>query len=206
VAIRRHIDKGTVFGSFTLLGRVPTACVGASQYALKCVCGKIVIRTSSRLLQWTPTCARCPSNPRADSSGTKTPEYRAWQHMKSRCYLPTNKKYHNYGARGIAVCDRWRDSFENFLEDVGQRPSPRHSLDRRDNNGNYEPANCWWATAKQQANNMRANHLITFNGVTKTLMQWSEETGLRPTTLFERINRGWSTSDALTMPVRGRTN
>ena len=81
---------------------------------------------------------------------SKTPEFRAWLNMKERCYRPTNARYHRYGARGIEVCDRWLESFENFYTDIGDRPSPTHSLDRIDNDGNYEPDNCRWGTREEQ--------------------------------------------------------
>lgn len=86
---------------------------------------------------------------------TKTPEYSSWEHMKYRCYNPKDKRYKEYGGRGITVCERWFDSFENFLADMGQRPSMDHSLDRKNVNGNYEPNNCRWATRKEQRNNRR---------------------------------------------------
>jgi hypothetical protein len=83
------------------------------------------------------------------------PEYLAWRDMKQRCYNPNNGSYKYYGFRGIIVCERWLHSFNNFLEDIGYRPSPAHSLDRINNDGNYEPKNCRWATRKEQAHNTR---------------------------------------------------
>ena len=86
---------------------------------------------------------------------TGTPEYRTWQFMKDRCLNSNNKDYHHYGGRGISVCDRWLNSFENFFEDMGKKPSPELTLDRANNSGNYEPENCAWITRKAQAGNTR---------------------------------------------------
>lgn len=133
---------------------------------------------------------------------TNTPEFRAWVAMKSRCYDSNQEAFKNWGGRGITVCDRWRESFENFLEDMGPRPSPKHSIDRYpDNNGNYEPTNCRWATAKEQGRNRRDNHLVTFDGKTLTVVEWSEITGIPHRTLVERLKK-LPPDLALTEPLR----
>jgi hypothetical protein len=119
--------------------------------------------------------------------------------MLSRCDLPTTPGYKYYGGRGIKVCDRWR-RYENFLSDMGARP-PDTSLDRIDNDGNYEPSNCRWATRKQQRRNNRANHAITFNGETLTLAEWAEKAGMPRQRLRTRIVRdGWAIEKAITTP------
>jgi hypothetical protein len=127
-----------------------------------------------------------------------SPERTAWMNMRKRCFNPKNPEYKNYGGRGITVCDRWL-SFEAFLEDMGERPSSKHTLDRYpDNNGNYEPGNCAWRTQKEQMQNRRVNHWITFDGRTQTISAWAEETGFTPGKIWNRLNLGWSVERALT--------
>lgn len=134
---------------------------------------------------------------------TKT--YSAWHSMRDRCELPNNPQYCNYGGRGIRVCERWR-KFENFLADMGESPSLKHSIDRfPDNNGNYEPGNCRWATKKEQANNKRTNVFVTFNGETKTVSQWAEGLGWKTNTLIYRLKRGWTIERALRQKIQKRT-
>lgn len=89
------------------------------------------------------------------SNSNRAPEYRSWAHMKDRCYNPNDKRYEDYGGRGITVCDKWRNNYEAFAQDMGRKPSPRHSIDRIDNDGNYEPGNCRWATPAEQRINQR---------------------------------------------------
>jgi hypothetical protein len=107
-----------------------------------------------------------------------TPELNAWSHMKNRCYNPNDKKYPIYGGRGIIVCDHWKNSFSNFLADMGERPSSKYSLDRVNVHGNYEPQNCRWATSKEQARNKTNNRIIEYNGVSKVYAQWIEDLGI----------------------------
>lgn len=109
---------------------------------------------------------------------SRTKIYKAWFAMKDRCYNKSHSSYKNYGGRGILVCDKWRVSFENFISDMGERPSPKHSIDRIDNNGNYEPSNCRWATKKQQCANKRNNFIIEFFGIKMTRGYWAEELGV----------------------------
>jgi hypothetical protein len=132
-----------------------------------------------------------------------TAEYVAWQNMRRRCYDRGFTEYKRYGARGIRVCDAWRDDFEVFLADMGLKPSVGHSLERRDNHGNYEPGNCFWATAQEQANNRSTNTLVTLQGRTQTLAQWCRELGIKHHTVMTRMGkRGWPIERALLTPVR----
>lgn len=128
----------------------------------------------------------------------KTPTWQCWSNMRRRCTDATQPMYHLYGGRGISVCLRW-SKFQNFLADMGVRP-PGTSIDRLDNNGNYEPSNCRWATAVQQANNKRNNRLVTVNGRTQTIAQWSSEIGIGASTLCARLDCGWSPEKTMTSP------
>lgn len=133
---------------------------------------------------------------------SNSPIYWSWQQMKRRCLNKNCHAYPAYGGRGIKVCDRWMNSFENFLEDMGERPKDK-SLDRIDNDGNYEPGNCRWATKSQQNRNMRKCMKIEFKGQTKDAYEWGELYGLDGETILKRIKAGgWSIEKALTTPHR----
>jgi hypothetical protein len=128
---------------------------------------------------------------------TQTKEYKSWLDMKARCANKKNRFYPNYGGRGIMVCDRWLNSFENFLSDMGKKPNESYTLDRMNNNGNYEPSNCRWATRKEQNRNTRSNKMLTKNGTTKSMAEWSEILGINYSTIRARKRRGFSDEQAL---------
>jgi hypothetical protein len=133
-------------------------------------------------------------------TGGTTPEYAAWAGMRQRCLNPNDSQYHYYGGRGIKVCERWA-SFEAFFADVGPRPSPKHSIDRINNNGDYEPGNVRWATVSQQQRNTRARKRVTFRGESLLIVEWAERLGLSQHLIYRRIwIAGWSVEDALTIP------
>jgi len=117
--------------------------------------------------------------------------------MKYRCLAPTCKHYKNYGGRGIKVCDRWLNSFENFLLDMGRKPSPKHSIDRIDVNGDYEPSNCRWATDGEQMRNIRNNVILTINGISKCATDWAIDMGLSPLLVLDRKRKGWLDKDCI---------
>lgn len=128
------------------------------------------------------------------------PEYDVWRKMIRRCYNPKNVGYANYGGRCISVCERWRETFANFLADMGSRPSPKHTLERTNNDGNYEPGNCRWATRKEQAMNRRNNVHFTIDGITKCLSEWAEQNGKLSSTVYYRMQQGMDIKSALTKP------
>jgi hypothetical protein len=131
-------------------------------------------------------------------SKRRLPEYRSWAAMKQRCLNPRNGSYMNYGGRGISICREWIDSFEQFFADMGPRPSPKHSIDRINNEGNYEPSNCRWATYGEQALHNRRTRLLEFDGRSLPMKTWSELTGIPFRVIWKRLNRGWSIEEALT--------
>lgn len=124
----------------------------------------------------------------ASRVGSRMAEYRIWAGMRNRCNNTAEVRFADYGGRGIRVCERW-DKFENFLADMGNRPSPQHSLDRIDVNGNYEPGNCRWATRKEQARNARSNKRWTLNGHTMTQSELCERFGWDPRVLSRYIRK-----------------
>lgn len=183
----------------------------------KCLCdcgSQLIVYGNSLKRQVTKSCG-CLSRERAYTlsqkfllrhgytvGGQKLGTYAVWATMVQRCSNPNHHKYPSYGGRGISVCDRWR-SFENFIADVGDRPTDLHQIERKDNNGNYEPGNCRWATRKEQARNRRDNHFLEFEGRKATIAEWSEITKIAYGNIKNRINNlGWSVKDALTKPVK----
>jgi hypothetical protein len=126
--------------------------------------------------------------------GSRT--YKSWAQMRGRCNRPGHIEYKRYGGRGIKVCVRW-NTFENFLEDMGERPAGK-TIDRIDPNGSYEPGNCRWATPKEQARNKRNNVILTIGGVSKTVAEWAEHPrSSSDKNIYNRISLGWSHSEAV---------
>jgi len=127
---------------------------------------------------------------------SKSPEWRAWKHMKQRCGDPKHPEFHRYGGRGITVCKKWLN-FESFYADMGDRPSVDYSIDRINNNLGYCGFNCRWATAEQQGNNKRNSVLITHQGETLSISQWARKVGMPRTTLHYRLERGVTFDEAI---------
>ena len=190
--IRRDYT-GEVFGYQTVLG-----CVGSNGkktlWRIRCVCGKEQVLQSSDIAK-RQSCGcmtkELIGSKNATHGMSRHPAFAVWRSMNDRCRLPTHQAYHNYGARGITVCDRWQESFENFWADMGPTYKRGLSLDRRDNDKGYSPENCRWATYKEQARNTRASHYINTPWGRVTVKEASELSGIGNTTLLYRIEHGW---------------
>jgi hypothetical protein len=129
---------------------------------------------------------------------TNTPEWKAWKGVLDRCSTTVTTPNKDYAGRGIKVCPRWATSFLAFYEDMGPRPSPLHSIDRKDNDGDYTPENCRWATSAVQNSNTRLARYLTYNGTTKTMSAWARDLGVLPTIIWQRLKSGWPVSRAVT--------
>lgn len=137
---------------------------------------------------------------------SRTTEWSAWKGMKARCYNKNGKRYHDYGGRGIRVCPQWLapgTGFQKFLADMGKRPSPRHQVDRKDNDGPYSPENCHWATPPQQQRNRRNSKNYTYQGKTQCIVDWAREAGFTVPGMLVRV-RKWGIEKAITTPRMGR--
>jgi hypothetical protein len=138
--------------------------------------------------------------------GQRPKEYLIWSSMIQRCLNPNDKGFRFYGGRGIGVCPRWleKDGYANFIADVGPQPKPRASLNRIDNDGDYEPSNVIWSDPKKQARNRTNNHVLTFKGISMIVADWALKQGIKPVTLVQRLHRGWPVARALTRRVERR--
>lgn len=132
---------------------------------------------------------------------TRSKEYGIWVSMIGRCYNENDRAYKDYGGRGIKMCRRWRESYTAFLADMGRRPSPKHSIDRIDNDRGYAPNNCRWATQKEQGRNTRRTRMIAMDGERRPLIEWAERYNIQPGTLLARLDRqGMTLKQALKTP------
>lgn len=197
--------SGQVFYRLTVLGYAGQA--GQSHWFVECECGNVTKVASGHLKDASTRSCGCYKSElarRGTHGDTNSPEYKAWQAAKTRCTNPLIPNYHDYGGRGIEFR---LGTFEQFLEYMGRRPSPRHSLDRYpDKNGHYEYGNIRWATRRQQAMNKRSNNVITWNNVTQCLGEWADDTGIKRATIHHRLFiHGWCIECSLTVPPKGMT-
>lgn len=199
---------GNRYGRLVVLRFIKTDDKRRSLWECQCDCGKTVIVQKSNLTSGnTKSCGCLSSSLKTTHNKSKSRLYSVWRGMKQRCLNPKDAEYHNYGGRGITVCNEWLD-FKNFYDwainngFVEESPKHKNTIDRIDVNGNYEPGNCRFVDMKIQSNNTRRNRYITFNENTLTISQWAEKLGINRRTLEARIDDyHWSVENALTTPI-----
>lgn len=191
---------GAVIGRWTVIAGSDGK--GDKRFVCRCACGVTRAVRESHLRVGSRGCSsKCPARPRKNTP--VDPIRAVWRTMIHRCHKQKSTSYPQYGGRGIVVCERWRTSFALFKEDIGPRPSTKHSIDRINNDGPYEPKNCRWATRAEQARNRRSNlRKLTLNGETLTVYEWAVRTGITHTTLTRRLKQGWSDEAIITTPAR----
>jgi hypothetical protein len=206
--MRPFIDlTGHTYARLTVLSQAPRK-KGRIVWQCQCSCGVIVVVAGGNLRSGTTRSCGCYQKERVSTSNrrhgkSRTTEYNIWCGMIQRCSDPRHEAFKNYGGRGITVCAAWRESFEQFLADMGPRPTLKHTLDRKENNGPYSKENCRWTTRMMQANNKRGNKFLLYQGRKQTINLWAHEFHLQPATLWARLFiYKWSIERALTSPVR----
>ena len=197
---------GTKFNNLTILGIHSKDNAGHYKLICKCDCGNIKNIRADRVINGvTKTCGCKNLNYDCNLNGLsrKFPAlYSCWNTIRHRCYNPKNEKYKYYGARGIAICEEWRKSFKPFFEwAMANNYRKGLSIDRIDVNGNYEPSNCRWVNNLVQARNKTNNKMVTYNGITKCLVQWCEDLNTPYNTIRARIRLGWDIAKAFETPV-----
>lgn len=211
------IDFDKNYNRLTILKELPQRKYYLSNGKLKvhryvlcqCDCGKrIAVRLYSVTSGHTKSCG-CFAGIKAKAFHTthgksRSVEYMLRKNIIQRCYKENYRYYYNYGGRGIRVCRRWRESFENFYADMGSRPTPQHTLERINNNGNYTPTNCRWATKREQENNKRTNHYLKCDGIRLTMAEWARKINMPYNTIASRKRYGWSDERIIKCPVNHR--
>ena len=199
--------EGQVFGRLTVIRRAGSRA-GRVTWACMCECGSTVEVVSHALTSGHTKSCGCWKDERNRGTPVKhgharrgaslTPTYKTWQNMMTRCYNQKVKSFKDYGERGIKVCNGWH-IFENFLADMGERPKGT-TLDRVDNNGDYTPDNCRWATKLTQARNTRANYVVDFRGEQMTQVEFAERLGMSQSTVSRRLRNGWAPEQVASIP------
>jgi hypothetical protein len=201
---------GQRFGRLVVLRQHPERSPSdrTVRWVCQCDCGNVAVRHGTTLRKGEAVSCNCRQRevgPETRIHGkSNTSIYNIWQGMLSRCEDLKDRSYPRYGGRGISVCERWHE-FANFYADMGDKPSGK-TLDRINNDGNYEPGNCRWATPAEQARNTRRNVFVEFAGRRMILTDWAREAGIAPSVLGGRLRKGWTIERALTAPINTRSS
>ncbi len=206
---KKDLDKylGTVFNNLTIIDVIKET--GVRNYLrCECVCGKTDYYTNLPLLTSgdVKSCG-CKRADRLREVASKHgncshPLYSTWDAIRYRCYNPKSSQYKDYGGRGIVMSDEWLNDFLLFVKEIGPKPTPEHTIERKDVDGNYCKENCEWASRKEQANNRRDNCYLELNGKSKTITEWSSIYNINYMTVRCRLNRGWTVEEALTKQTK----
>lgn len=195
---------GRKFARLTVVSTAPDRCTPGQirkQFLCRCECGKEIITQRYYLTSGqTKSCGCLALQTRTKHGHCLSNTYSTWQCMKQRCLNPHSESFSNYGSRGITICKQWVNSFEIFLDDMGEAPEGM-SIERINNNGNYEPGNCKWATDATQMRNTRRNVFLTVNGVTACLTDLCVHFNLPLSTIKTRLKRGWPIEKAFNRPI-----
>lgn len=205
MAGKRKNRLGHRFGRLVIIATAESADPDQPRWLCRCDCGTEKSIQSGNLISGNIRSCGCLVVEMRKAAGTHkqsrgSPTYRSWISMKQRCYNENHTNYPRYGGRGITVCERWRASFENFLTDMGPRPSLTHSLERTDNNGNYVPDNVVWATSDVQASNRSTQRVIDINGTKMSVTEAARQFNIPRGRLFGRLRRGWAVDRAISEP------
>lgn len=203
--MQAHDISGMRFGSLVAIEKVGKKPNGNAVWRFLCDCGEVAeteaYSAKTGKVVSCKTCGSLRSRAASKTHGmTETPEYRIWGGIKTRCFNSRSSSFKNYGGRGIVMCKKWAKSFDAFIADMGTRPSPNHSIERKNTNGNYEPGNCVWATAIEQANNKRTNRFVDASGERKTISQAARDAGISYGCLYWRLENGVRNADLLRKP------
>lgn len=202
------MQAGDKYGEWTVLEFSHKTSKGGDLWLCKCKCEVVKpVRMHSLLNGRSKSCKSCANKAKTCNIThglTNSPTYSSWKGMKERCTNENNKKYDYYGGRGVTLCERWH-SFNNFLEDMGEKPEKNWHIDRIDVNGNYEPGNCRWITLAENNRNKRTNVVLEFNNESKCLAEWSRETGVSSQLFRYRLSKGWPIEEALFTPPLPRS-
>lgn len=206
----KMVDRvGIKYGKLSVLELAGRTAKGGANWLCQCECGGRVVVSGDNLHAGHSRSCGCLVRETSANQARKnarhglhlSSEHRIWRMMNSRCRNQKDTGYSRYGGRGISICEEWR-SFERFYADMGPRPTPQHTLDRRDNNGNYEPKNCRWATRREQQNNISSNVRLTMNDETMSISEWARRLDVPRHLIASRIRNGWPVDRALTEASR----